>query len=97
MRFAINNRICFVRGLLISLACTLALAGAARAADTAPDALVKSTVSEVLDVIKQNKDKRALRELAEQKVLPHFDFKRMTQLAVGRAWREASPAQQTAL
>jgi phospholipid transport system substrate-binding protein len=70
---------------------------AAIAAEGAPDALVKSTVDEVLTVIKQNKDKRALRELAEQKVLPNFDFKRMTQLAVGRAWREAKPEQQQAL
>ena len=68
------------------------------AADAAaPDALVKSTVDEVLAVIKQNKDKRALRALAEQKVLPHFDFKHMTQLAVGTAWRQANPAQQQAL
>jgi len=67
------------------------------AADSAPDALVKSTVDEVLAVIKQNKDKQALRALAEQKVLPHFDFKRMTQLAVGAPWRQANPAQQQAL
>ncbi len=70
---------------------------AVRAADSAPDALVKSTVDEVMAVIKQNKDKQALRALAEQKVLPHFDFKHMTQLAVGTAWRQANPAQQQAL
>jgi phospholipid transport system substrate-binding protein len=70
---------------------------AALAADTAPDALVKATVDDVLAVIKQNKDKQALRALAEQKVLPHFDFKRMTQLAVGAPWRQANPAQQQAL
>jgi phospholipid transport system substrate-binding protein len=68
-----------------------------RAADTAPDALVKATVDDVLAVIKQNKDKQALRALAEQKVLPHFDFKRMTQLAVGAPWRQANAAQQQAL
>lgn len=67
------------------------------AVDIAPDALVKSTVDEVLTVIRQNKDKQALRQLAEQKVLPHFDFKRMTQLAMGPAWRQANPAQQQAL
>ena len=68
------------------------------AADAAaPDALVKNTVDEVLTVIRQNKDRRMLRELAEQNVLPHFDFRQMTQLAVGRAWREASATQQQAL
>ena len=72
-------------------------APAVLAADSAPDALVKATVNDVLAVIKQNKDKQALRALAEQKVLPHFDFKHMTQLAVGAAWRQANPAQQQAL
>lgn len=72
-------------------------APAVLAADTAPDALVKATVDDVLAVIKQNKDKQALRALAEQKVLPHFDFRHMTQLAVGIAWRQANSAQQQAL
>ncbi|MFN7086436.1 MAG: phospholipid-binding protein MlaC [Burkholderiales bacterium] len=70
---------------------------AAQAAESAPDALVKATVDEVLSVIKQTKDKRTLHELAEKKVLPHFDFQAMTRLAVGRSWREATPAQQKAL
>ena len=83
--------------LHILAAWLLAAACLASAAESAPDALVKSTVDEVLTVIKQNKDKQALRQLAEQKVLPHFDFKRMTQLAAGTAWRQANPAQQQAL
>ncbi len=73
------------------------LAANAAAANTAPDALVKSTVEEVLAVIKQTTDKNALRKLAEEKVLPRFDFKQMTQLAVGPAWRKANPQQQQAL
>lgn len=66
-------------------------------AQTAPDALVKATVSDVMAVIKDNKDKRTLHDLAEKKVLPHFDFREMTMLAVGRYWREASDAQRKAL
>src|SRR5690349_21439767 len=69
----------------------------AAAADTAPDALVKSTADEVLSIIRTNKDKATLRKLAEQKVLPHFDFRAMTQLAVGQHWRQATPEQQKAL
>lgn len=69
----------------------------ARSADTAPDVLVKNTVNEVMSVLKQAKDKRALIDLAEQKVLPHFDFTEMTRLAVGRAWRDANDAQKKAL
>jgi len=83
--------------LRLLAACIVFAAGAAFAADATPDVLVKSTVDEVLTVIKQTKNKRALRDLAEQKVLPHFDFARMTQLAVGRPWRDANPAQQQAL
>jgi len=67
------------------------------AADPGPDMLVKSVVDEVLVVIKENKDPQTLRTLAEQKVLPHFDFRRMAQTAVGKAWRDANAAQQQAL
>lgn len=72
------------------------VASAARA-QTAPDVLVRTTVEEVLGVLKQNKDRRALQDIVEKKVLPHFDFRAMTQLAMGKAWRDASPAQQKAL
>ena len=66
-------------------------------AQTAPDVLVRSTVEEVLGVLKQNKDRRALQDIVEKKVLLHFDFRAMTQLAMGKAWREATPAQQKSL
>ncbi len=69
---------------------------------TAPDALVKSVTEEVLDIVRKDKDiqsgnhKKAI-ELVEAKVLPHFNFTRMTQLAMGRDWRQASAAQQKSL
>ena len=69
----------------------------AAAAEVAPDALVKATADEVLAVIRTTKDKTMLRNAAEQKVLPHFDFRAMTQLAVGQHWRQATPEQQKAL
>jgi phospholipid transport system substrate-binding protein len=78
------------------------ISGAAIAEDLGPDALVKNVTQEVLTIIREDKDlqsgntKRAV-ELVEAKVLPHFNFKRMTALAVGRDWRQASPAQQQAL
>jgi phospholipid transport system substrate-binding protein len=86
-----------IRSFAVLFALAATAPSVARAADVAPDALVKTTVSEVLSVIKQNKDKRALHDLAEKKVLPHFDFRQMTQLAVGRSWREASPEQRKKL
>lgn len=68
----------------------------------APDALIKSTVDEVLAIIRQDKDIRTgnqqkIIELVEAKVLPHFDFTRMTRLAVGKHWRTASPEQRKSL
>jgi phospholipid transport system substrate-binding protein len=76
---------------------SLVAAFTAQAAESAPDGLVKGTVDDVMSVLKQNKDKRKLLELAEQKVLPNFDFTEMTRLAVGRAWRDANDGQKKAL
>ena len=75
-------------------AALLGAAFSAGAAELSPDALVKQLSDEVLTVIRTTKDKAALRQAAEQKVLPSFDFRAMTQLAVGQHWRQASPDQQ---
>jgi phospholipid transport system substrate-binding protein len=73
------------------------LARAQNQAQQRPDQLVKSTTEEVLAVIKKTTDRATLRKVAEQKVLPYFDFKEMTRLAVGRPWRDATPEQQKKL
>lgn len=86
----------FAHFLRIFLSCAFA-GTAVAAAESAPDALVKSVVEEVLGVIKVNKDTRTLRNLAEQKVVPYFDFAQMTQVAAGRAWQGATPEQKQAL
>ena len=82
--------------------CLALLLPAAAFAQEAPDALVKRVADEVLAVIKADKDVQSgnltkVVELAEQKVLPHFDFERMTRLAVGRNWSQANDAQKQAL
>jgi phospholipid transport system substrate-binding protein len=69
---------------------------------TAPDALAKSVTDDVLAALRADKDIQSgnmskVVELVEKKVLPHFDFVRMTRLAVGVNWRQASPEQQKAL
>jgi phospholipid transport system substrate-binding protein len=79
----------------------LTFAGAASAQE-APDALVKRISSEVLDTAKSDKDIQAgnngrIMQLVEQKILPYVDFERMTQLAAGRFWRQATPEQQKQL
>ena len=80
----------------------LALLPALAMAQESPDALVKRTTDEVLAIIKADKDLQSgniskVVQLAEQKVLPHFDFERMTRLAVGRNWAQATPEQKQAL
>ena len=65
----------------------------------APDRLVDQTVRDVLDIIKQdealrNGDKEKMLDLIEIKVLPHFNFNRMTRLAMGKHWSDATPEQQ---
>ena len=86
---------------LLTLCC---VAGApARAQEVmAPDALAKSVTDDVLVVLRADKEiqggnQKKVIELVEKKVLPHFNFVRMTQIAVGRHWREASPEQQKSL
>ena len=70
-------------------------------AEMAPDALIKDLAQEVAAIIKQEKskhsDKRSLAEAVDAKIMPHFDFIRMTKLAVGRPWRDATPGQQQSL
>jgi phospholipid transport system substrate-binding protein len=84
----------FFSGLLIS---TTVLAQ-----EVAPDVLVKTTTEEVLEIVRKDKDiqsgntKKAI-DLVESKVLPNFNFTRMTQLAMARDWRQATPAQQKVL
>jgi len=92
-----------MRNLLRFFLVLFMAAGAAGAAaqDLAPDALVKRTTEEILNLLKNDKELRAnsnkLTALVDEKVLPHFNFSRMTMLAVGRPWRDATPQQQQSL
>jgi phospholipid transport system substrate-binding protein len=75
------------------------LAGTPAAAQEAPDALVQRVSQDVLATIKadprlQAGDVARVREVVETKLLPHFDFTRMTMLAMGRNWARATPEQQ---
>lgn len=90
--------------LLKIMLCVLAIAASSLscATEMLPDALVKLTSQDVLAIVKQDKDiqsgnQKKIYELVDAKVLPHFDFTRMTTLAVGRYWKTATPAQQQAL
>lgn len=74
----------------------------AAVAQEAPDVLVKRVTEEVLEVVRadrelQNGNTQRAVELIEQKILPHFNFTRMTRLALGREWNKASSEQQQKL
>ncbi len=94
------NRMLKAKG---AIAGVLLLAGLwAGAAVPSPDTVIRTTADEVIAAIKsdkaiQNGDRSKAYALINQKVLPHFDFNRMTRLAVGRSWRQASPEQQKQL
>ncbi len=80
----------------------LCMAGIARAGTVAPDELIKATAQDVLAIVKQDKDIQAgnqkkILDLVDAKVLPHFDFVRMTRLAVGKHWRAATAEQKQVL
>jgi phospholipid transport system substrate-binding protein len=95
-RFPLCRRLAALLVVAASLLPGLALA------QEAPDALVKRVSEEVLTLIKSDPQIQAgnqarIREVIETKLLPHFDFKRMTALAMGRNWRSATPEQQERL
>jgi phospholipid transport system substrate-binding protein len=67
----------------------------------APDALVKRTADDVLSVVKSDKDIQAgdqekIFALTEEKILPNFNFDRVSRLVLGKNWTKATPEQKTA-
>jgi len=91
-----------MKQLFSLLAGMFLLAGSVSANEEAPDALVKRVTDEVLSIVRSDKDiqqgdTRKAVELVEAKVLPHFNFTRMTALAVGKDWNKATPEQKKKL
>ena len=90
------------RNKLIAMFASVALMATTSVfAQTAPDEVVKTAANSVTTVLKSDPailgNAAKLKELIESKLLPNFNFARMTQLAMGRNWTKASPEQQTAL
>ena len=102
---------CALALLAATLSCAAQAQGPAQAAqapagqiraDTPPDELVKTVTLEVLGIIAKDKEiqqgnRARTIALVEEKVLPHFNFTRMTALAVGVNWRAATPEQKKRL
>ena len=71
-------------------------------AETAPDELIRSVSTEVIDAVKSDKaiqggDVGRIIVLVDSKVMPHVNFHGMTESAVGRSWKTATPEQQKRL
>ena len=99
------------RAAALALAAALSLAAvtahaadtpATAAADIAPDTMILNLSTEVLDAIRNDKAIKAgdfdrVQKLVDERILPKVDFDKMTRLAVGRAWRGATPEQRATL
>ncbi len=80
----------------------LAAAPLVRAAEEAPDAMIKRLSDEVLTVIRTDKSVQAgniehIMSVVDSKIMPNVNFQRMTASAVGPAWRQATPEQRKKL
>jgi phospholipid transport system substrate-binding protein len=86
-------------------ACTATLLGAsglALAADEAPEVFIQRITNETLNAIKADRALRSgdigkVMQLVDTQLMPHVNFRRMTALATGPAWRKATPEQQKRL
>ncbi|QDC43317.1 MlaC/ttg2D family ABC transporter substrate-binding protein [Methylophilus medardicus] len=83
------------------MAVAMMLLSSAAMAGMTPDQLVKKTADDVIDVIKTDKDIQAGNQqkifaLAEEKILPNFDFEKVSRLVLGKNWTNATPEQKTA-
>lgn len=68
----------------------------------APNELIADLSTEMLNLLKSDEALRAgntdrIMEIIDAKLLPHLDFRRMTAMAVGPKWREATDEQKDAI
>lgn len=87
--------------LWLFAACVLFVGASVRAAE-APNEMIRRLSDEVLQRINSDAalkagDPRRIDRLVDDIVMPHVDFQRMTALAVGRGWRDATPEQRKEL
>jgi phospholipid transport system substrate-binding protein len=95
----LNRRRVFVAACAASL---LGASGLSMAADEAPEAFIQRITNDTLNAIKSDKALRTgdigkIMQLVDTQLMPHVNFRRMTALATGPAWRKATPEQQKRL
>lgn len=101
----IDTALSLTRRHVLVAACAASLlgtAGLAMAADEAPEAFIQRITNDTLNAIKADKalrtgDINKVMQLVDTQLMPHVNFRRMTALATGPAWRKATPEQQKRL
>jgi len=96
------SRWCANHAVLAVIFALLGGFGAHAAAQTPPDKFIEAVSNKALDRIKkdptiQSGDTERVLRFVDEEIMPHVNFERMTALAVGRAWRQATAAQQREL
>jgi len=102
MRFSIFS---LLQRLFFAGALGLLVATAAQGAPDphgAPDKFVLDAANEALNALKADSQLRSgdlarINQAVDTYILPYVNFRKTTQLAAGRYWRQATPEQQTAL
>jgi phospholipid transport system substrate-binding protein len=97
LRVSMKTFLSFLASAVLSV---MLMAGSSVAlAEVSAEELVKRTADDVLNTIKNDKDIQAGNQqkifaLAEEKILPNFDFDRVCRMVLGKNWKAASPEQQ---
>ncbi|WP_066737084.1 phospholipid-binding protein MlaC [Cupriavidus sp. D384] len=99
------NRYAILPAAIIAPIAAVVVMSAAHAqvnTSAAPDKLVQSAVEGVITKIKSDPETRAgdlakITAVVQREFLPYTDFGRTTRLAVGNAWKQATPEQQKTL
>ena len=92
------------RGLALALTAVLSALASPHllAAEETPDGFIRRITSQTLETIRadqalRNGDMARIMQLVDGQLMQHVNFRRMTSLAVGPAWRRATPEQQKRL
>ncbi len=89
--------------MFLALGVVLLISAPLRAAPAeAPDELIRKLSTDVIEKIKADKEIKAgnpkrISDFVDAMIMPNVNFERMTSLAVGRGWRDATPDQQRRL
>jgi len=82
--------VCF--GSLLTIVTPVAQAGSQD-----PEQIVKSTTEQVLGALRQEgvgEDRQRVYGIIEQMIVPHFDFRKMSQWVLGKNWKQANTEEQ---